>query len=407
MKEDSILIMKSLEDVKKEVLSKITQERVVEVSRELVKIPSETGHEKEVSLFLGNMLKGMGLEVKWPEKEKDRPNCVGILHGSTGKPKLQFSGHLDTVGPGDLKKWITGPYGGEVIGNKMYGRGVMDSKGGGTASVVVALEAIIKSGIKLKGDVSIVGTVGEEVGGDLGMIYMVENRIINPDICVYCVHSDMEIKAYFKGVLLTKLIVEGQTAHASTPEEGVNAIKGMLRILTELEDNRLPYKKHPLLGDNTLNFGWIKGGERYNVICDHCEAGIDMRFLPDQTAEGVLKYIEQVITKLKGKYPDLDARIEPFVIENGYEVKDKNDIALKLVKEAAKEITGDYPKVGGTVATGDLKAIFEKGGISAVGYGPGDLKRGNAHKENEFIEVDQLLNASKVYATIMLNCCYK
>ncbi len=398
--------MKSLEDVKKEVLSKITQERVVEVSRELVKIPSETGHEKEVSLYLGNMLKGMGLEVKWPEKEKDRPNCVGILHGSTGKPKLQFSGHLDTVGPGDLKKWITDPYGGEVIGNKMYGRGVMDSKGGGTASVVVALEAIIKSGIKLKGDVSIVGTVGEEVGGALGMVHMVENGIVNPDICIYCVHSDMEIKAYFKGVAHTKLIVEGQTAHGSTPEEGVNAIKGMLRILTELEDNRLSYKKHPILGDNTLNFGWIKGGEKYNVVCDHCEAGIDMRFLPDQTVEGVLKYIEQVITKLKVKYPELKARIEPFVSSGGYEIKDKNDIALKLVKEAAKEITGDYPKVGGTIATGDLKAIFEKGGIPAVGYGPGDLKRGNAHKENEFIEVDQLLDASKVYAAIMLNSCY-
>ena len=85
-----------------------------------------------------------------------------------------------------MKKWITNPYGGEVIGNKMYGRGVMDSKGGGTASVVVALEAIIKSGIKLKGDILIVGTVGEEVGGDLGMVYIVENRIVNPDICIYC-----------------------------------------------------------------------------------------------------------------------------------------------------------------------------------------------------------------------------
>jgi len=398
--------MKNLEDVKREALSKITKERVVEVSRELVKIPSETGNEKEVSLFLGNKLKEMGLEVKWPEKEKDRPNCIGILHGLTGKPKIQFSGHLDTVGPGDLKKWITDPYGGEVIGNKMYGRGAMDSKGGGTASVVVALEAIIKSGIKLKGDVSIVGTVGEEVGGDLGMAYMVENGIITPDICIYCVHSDMEIKAYFKGVNKVKLIVEGQTAHASTPEDGVNAINGMLRILTELEDNRFIYKKHPILGGDTLNFGWIKGGEEYNVVCDHCEAGIDMRFVPRKTSEDTpLKYIEKVITKLKVKYPELNAKIEPFTISYPHEVKE-DDIALKLVKEAAKEVTGEYPKVGGTISAGDLRSIFKKGGIPAIGYGPGDLKRGNAHKENEFIEVDQLLDASKVYATIMLNACY-
>ena len=75
------------------------------------------------------------------------------------------------------------------------------------------------------------------------------------------------------------------------------------------------------------------------------------------------------------------------------------------MREAAKEIRGEYPKIGGTIAAGDLAPIFKKGGIPGIGYGPGDLLRGNAHKENEFIEIDQLIDASKVYATIMLNTC--
>ena len=396
--------MKTLEEAKREVLSRITKERLVEVSRELVAIPSETGNEKEVSLFLGNKLKGMGFEVKWAEGMKDRPNCVAVLHGMTGKPKVQFSGHLDTVGPGDLNKWKTDPYGGDVIGNKMYGRGVMDSKGGGTASVVVAFEALKNSGIKLKGDVSIVGTVDEEVGGRLGMKYLMENNIINPDICIYCVHSDMEIKAYFKGLTQYKLTVRGQTAHGSTPQEGVNAINHCMKILAELESG-LPYKKHPVLGDHTVNFGWIHAGEKYNIVCDHCEAGIDMRLVPGQTWDQAVKYMEDVIARLKKQYPDLDASIEVIQDHNPVAVPE-DDVALRIVSEAAKEIRGEYPKIGGTIAAGDLAPIFKKGGIPGIGYGPGDLKRGNAHKENEFIEIDQLIDASKVYATIMLNTCY-
>ncbi len=396
--------MGTLEQVKKEVLSKITEERLLEVSRELVAINSETGNEKEVSVFLGNKLREMGLEVKWAEGEKDRPNCVGVLRGTTGNPKVQFSGHMDTVGPGDLSKWKTDPYGGEVIGDKIYGLGVMDSKGGGTASVVVAIEALIKSGVKLKGDISIVGTVDEEVGGRLGMQYLIKNGIIDPDICIYCVHSDMEIKAYFKGLTQYKLTVKGQTAHGSTPEEGVNAINGAIKILAELE-NGLPYEKHPVLGDHTVNFGWIRGGERYNVVCDHCEAGIDFRLVPGQTWQQAVKYMEDVIAKLKKKHPELDASIK--VIQDNDPVElTEDDAALKIVREAAKEIRGEYPKISGTIAAGDLAPIFRKGGIPGIGYGPGDLKRGNAHKENEFIEIDQLIDASKVYATIMLNTCY-
>jgi len=396
--------MKTLEEAKKDILSRITKDRLIEVSRELVAIPSETGNEKAVSHFMGNKLKEMGLDVKWAEGEKDRPNCIGILHGTTGKPNVQFSGHLDTVGPGDLNKWKTDPYGGAVIGNLIYGLGVMDSKGGGTASVIVALEALIASGIKLKGDISVVGTVDEEIGGRLGMHYLFGNGIVNPDLCIYCVHSDMEIKAYFKGLTQYKLTVRGQTAHGSTPKEGVNAINGAIKILAALESG-LPYQKHRVLGDHTVNYGWIKGGQKYNVVCDHCEAGIDMRLVPGQSWQMAVEHMEKVIADLKKKDPDLDASIEVIQDHDPVELSE-DDSALKIVSEAAKEIRGEYPKISGTIAAGDLAAIFKKGGTPAIGYGPGDLKRGNAHKENEFLEIDQLIDASKVYATIMLNTCY-
>ena len=182
------------------------------------------------------------------------------------------------------------------------------------------------------------GRVDADVGGRRGMFYLVENGIVDPDICIYCVHSDMEIKAYFKGLTQYKLTVKGQTAHGSTPKEGVNAINGAIKILAELESG-LPYEKHPVLGDHTVNFGWIRGGEKYNIVCDHCEAGIDMRLVPGQTWQKAVKYMEDVIANLKKKYPELDASIE--VIQNHLPIELKeDDVSLKIMREAAKEILG-------------------------------------------------------------------
>ncbi len=130
-----------------------------------------------------------------------------------------------------------------------------------------------------------------------------------------------------------------------------------------------------------------------------------MRLVPGQSWQQAVEFMETIIANLKKKYPELDASIEVIQDHDPVELPE-DDHALKIVREAAKEIRGEYPKISGTIAAGDLAAVFKKGGIPGIGYGPGDLKRGNAHKENEFLEIDQLIDASKVYAMLMLNLCY-
>jgi acetylornithine deacetylase/succinyl-diaminopimelate desuccinylase-like protein len=283
----------------------------------------------------------------------------------------------------------------------------MDSKGGGLASIIVALRAIQESGLRLKGNILVVGTVDEERGGRKGMQYLVNSGAINPDMVVYCVHSDMEIKAHFKGVAWLHWIVRGQSAHGSMPHKGVNAITRAMQIIAELEKTHgLPYEVHPILGHHTLNFGWISGGgenPRYNMVCDQCEFGIDMRLVPGQSTDYVEQYLQDLILNLQEDDPQFDASFSFYTRREPRAVREDEPI-LQIVKSAAAEVMGHPPIIGGTISTGDLTAILDKG-IPGIGFGPGDLERGNAHKQDEFIEVDQLLAATKTYALVMMEAC--
>ncbi|MDR7520613.1 MAG: M20 family metallopeptidase [Armatimonadota bacterium] len=387
---------------KKQVLENIREDDLIELSRALIRIPSETGNERECSEFLIGHLQGLGFEARGYEAEPGRPNAVGRWRGIGGGPTLMLSAHLDTVPPGDLSKWITDPYGGEVIDGKIYGRGSMDSKGGGIASAVIAVQAIQRAGLRLRGDVLIVGTVDEEVFGPAGMRYLVGRDILNPDLCLYCVHSDLEIKAYFKGALWTKLTVRGQTAHGSMPHRGINAITRAARFVSALDQRAIPYQKHPVLGDFTRNFGWIHAGpeRKYNMVADLCEVGVDMRLVPGQTPQGVFQEIQRLVDELRAADPQFDASLELILADDPAQVAEDAPI-LQAVRRAGREILGRDVPVGGTIATGDLGPIFRKG-KTGVGFGPGDLERGNAHKENEFLEIDQLVAASKIYALVVM-----
>lgn len=399
--------MSASQEIKDKVLANIREKDVIALSQKLVSIPSETGNEKAVSDFVVEYMRSeLGMDANGLEGVPDRPNAVGTLKGVGGGPTVQYSGHLDTVGPGDLSKWITDPYGGEVIDGKIYGRGAMDSKGGGIASTLTAIKAIQDAGVKLKGDILVVGTVDEEVGGQWGMGYLYRNKLVNPDICIYCVHSDMEIKAFFKGTLWTKWTVKGQTAHGSMPHKGVNAIVRACRIIDELESQGgVSYEPHPILGDHTVSFGWIEAGpdRKYNVVADECQFGVDMRLVLGQTTSQVIEELNGLIAKQKEKYPDLEASFEVLQPNEPAFVSEDEPVFQTLIK-AATEIRGEKPTIGGTIAAGDLAPIFAAGKVG-VGYGPGDLERGNAHKENEFLEIDQLLDATKVYALTMLDTC--
>ena len=157
------------------------QTDAVELLQALVREPSTQGNETGVQQVVIRKLEDLGLSVDvWdpPYDELARhpyfvasrdtyagsPNVVGVLKGTGGGRSLILNGHIDVVPAGDRSKWTDDPFSGAVKDGKVFGRGTTDMKGG-NVSMLLAMEALIRSGIRLKGDVIFHSVIEEETGG--------------------------------------------------------------------------------------------------------------------------------------------------------------------------------------------------------------------------------------------------
>src|SRR5262245_36318245 len=115
----------------------------------LVRIPSDTGHEKAAAEAIASWCGEAGLEVETHEVEPGRPNVVATWRGRRG-PHLLLTGHIDTVPVGE--GWTRDPYGANIAEGRLYGRGACDMKGG-LAAMLGAIIALRTRGHKPAGDV--------------------------------------------------------------------------------------------------------------------------------------------------------------------------------------------------------------------------------------------------------------
>ncbi len=140
-------------------LDLIKEERVVELTKTLVEIPSETGKEKEIGDWLIKYFEELGLsDIKRLPVEDAGDTVVAVLKGGDG-PKLMLNFHIDTFDA--FEGWDTDPFQGVEKDGRLYGLGAHDMKGG-AACALAALEAIMESGVELDGDLLISGTSDEE-----------------------------------------------------------------------------------------------------------------------------------------------------------------------------------------------------------------------------------------------------
>ncbi|RLB88645.1 MAG: acetylornithine deacetylase, partial [Deltaproteobacteria bacterium] len=171
-------------DREEEVLNLIEKKRnhIIDFLKELISFPSETGNEAEIQRFIAGRLETMGLTVDaWePDHEAlkkhpayvptdrdytDCPNVVGIYKGTGNGKSLLFNGHVDVIPEGPLDAWEHQPWSGDIVGDRLYGRGTSDMKSG-LAAMTMAMEFLMKAGIKLKGDVILEYVVDEEQTGN-------------------------------------------------------------------------------------------------------------------------------------------------------------------------------------------------------------------------------------------------
>jgi acetylornithine deacetylase/succinyl-diaminopimelate desuccinylase-like protein len=146
-----------------------------------------------------------------------RPSVIGRLPGAGDRPLLHFTGHYDVVPAGG--GWSVDPYGGEIRGGNLYGRGASDQKSG-IAAQIFALKALRKTGLPLAGTILSSATPDEETGGFAGLGYLVERGIVSRDNTDFCVITEClgvdSICLGHRGTLWLELETRGRQCHGST-----------------------------------------------------------------------------------------------------------------------------------------------------------------------------------------------
>lgn len=380
--------------------SAIKMDEVIALTRQLIKIPSENppGEEEAVSEFIAEKLKSIGLTVRFHEYKPNRPNVVGLLQGGKGKPILMFNGHTDTVPTGDKSLWTTDPFSADIRDGKIYGRGAADMKGA-LAAMISAAQAVVESSVKLKGTLIFSFVADEEVTG-FGTKNLID-RGYRADFAVVGEPTELKVQTAHKGVVGLKIKTKGRAAHASMPNEGVNAIYGMSKICLALKEKQygLMTKKHHLLGSPTINVGTIRGGLKTNMVPDHCEITVDRRLLPGESPENVKFEIDMLLDELKEHNPLLRVESEIINVAEPSETH-AHERVVKIAREAVKEIMKEDPGITGFIATCDMRFLVNQARIPTIILGPGNLRQ--AHTVDEYIETRQVLNGAKIYALIAL-----
>jgi acetylornithine deacetylase/succinyl-diaminopimelate desuccinylase family protein len=383
---------------------------LIELTRRLVQTPSENppGDERGVSGVVSERLEALGFNVDLVESEPRRVNTLGKLEGSGGGRNFLFNGHYDTVPIGDLDFWSVDPFGGLVKESRIYGRGSGDMKGA-IASAIIAAKALGEAEIGLKGDFMIHGVADEETFGRYGTRYLADNGYVSPGNVDMAVVGEGSMKderiharTAVRGRILVNLKVRGKSAHSSRPQDGVNAVLKMSRVLLAIDAHSFDFPPHQLLPAPTIAPGTvIKGGTKGNVIPELCEAISDVRIVPGMTVEGVLGEIQGIVDGLREDDPVLDVEISSPLNKPPSEIPASHEL-FQVADKAVRAVAGYELKPVGTSGSNDTSWLTTIAGIPAMAFGPGG---GGAHGADEWTSIDMLVDFAKIYGLMAIGIC--
>ncbi|MGZ6347383.1 MAG: M20 family metallopeptidase [Anaerolineales bacterium] len=390
----------------------VDDKEVINLTQALVQIPSvyrpndPEGNESRAAQYVYEYLLGLGLEVYIEEVVKGRPNVIGILDSGRPGKTLLFEGHTDVVTEGNRDAWSYDPFGAAIEGGRMYGRGTNDTKGNLSAAIA-AVHAIKKSNVNWKGKIILCIPCDEE-GMMIGIKHFIQQGWAKGvDGAIICEPEENQICITQKGAMRAVIRTYGKMAHGAMPLTGVNPNTRMAQFICELMTlERLEKQRvgeHRYLGwpsiTPTIILGPEKGEPQINVIPDHCMTTLDIRTVPGQEHNQLRIDMEQILGKLASNDPDFKASIE--VIESRpWTETSLDDPIVRASVESYRRVVGKNPVFNGVPGATD-GTFLHLAGIPIVTTGAGD--RHIPHQINEYINLAELVEASRIYAeTAML-----
>ncbi len=404
---------------------------LVSLTQELIRIPTVNPPGRDylaICVLLDKRLAAKGFETSRiraegaPGDSEDFPrwNVVARKEGARSGECVHFNSHIDVVEAGE--GWTQDPFGGALVDGRIYGRGACDMKGGLAASIIAA-EVFIDLVPDFEGAIEISGTADEESGGYGGVAYLAGLGLFSPERVQHVIIPEPlqkdRICLGHRGGWWAEIETKGEIAHGSMPFLGDCAVRHMGAVLDAFETGLYPalagrHTEMPVVPEgarvSTMNINSIHGGqaeipESSNALPSHCVPDscrivIDRRYLMEETREGVRREIETLLEDLKANRARFDYSLKELNHVTP-SMTDRDAPVVTTVAGAIADVLGKGPEYVASPGSYDQKHIDRIGKLkNCIAYGPGLLEL--AHKPDEFVGVDDMIDSAKVMAFSLL-----
>ncbi len=380
----------------------------------LVQVPTDTppGNNAPHAERTAELLKGFGFEAEKhavpPQVLKDYgleaiTNLIVRRRYGDGRT-VALNAHGDVVPPGE--GWTHGPYSGDVVDGKLYGRAAAVSKSD-FATYTFATRALESLGATLNGAVELHFTYDEEFGGEMGPGWLLKNKLTKPDLLLAAGFSYQVVTAH-NGCLQMEVTVHGKMAHAAIPDTGVDALQGAVAILNALYAQNALYKKVtskvPGITHPYLNVGRIEGGTNTNVVPGKVVLKLDRRMIPEEKPAEVEATIRQVIADAAASFPGITVDIKRLLLANALQPQSGNKPLVDALQKHGEAGFGETIPTSGTPRYTDVGLYGEAGVPAAIyGAGPRTVFESNAKRSDEHLVLEDLRKATKVVARALFD----
>lgn len=354
-----------------------------------------------------------------------RWNIVARHEGRHPGECVHFNSHTDVVAVGD--GWTVDPFAGQIKDGRIYGRGACDMKGGLAASIIAA-EAFLSVFPDYAGAVEISGTADEETGGFGGVAWLAEQGYFDPSRVQHVIIPEPlnkdRICLGHRGVWWAEIETYGRIAHGSMPFLGDCAVRHMGAVMEEFENTLFPalserVTEHPVVPDgarhSTMNINSVHGGleeasEDYTgmpaaLVPDRCRMVIDRRFLMEESLDEVRTEVHSVLHRVQASRSKFRYDIKELFSVLPV-ATDKSAPVVAAVADAITAEMGQAPEYVLSPGTYDQKHIDRIGRLkNCIAYGPGILDL--AHQPDEYVEIQDMLDATKVMARTLVDLLTK
>jgi len=401
------------------ILAEIREEEILAMCCDVINIPSPTGDEFAMACYMKQALANLDPNVSWQEIEEGRANVIARWRGTGGGKNLMFNGHMDTSNTG-REAFLPG------IGYKpkavvrdgyIYGLGIYNMKGA-LVCYTHAVKALVRSGLKLKGDVIIAAVVGEIErsqweefrgkdyrGYGAGSHYLVNHGVL-PDMCILGEPTDMRIVLEHFGSLWVRISCVGIYVHTAFSEgrEEMNSIRRMHVLMDRIFKWIANWEKNASHGGKKaiVNLGCIRGGHpwRASRTPEKTELFLDVRVPPTIPMSEARRNLQQMFLELERNHPDWGLEFETYVSVPGARISEEHEM-IKAIESSHEYVTGRRPEREVVTWCSDA-SVLSRYGIETVNYGPSS---GPRDVEGEKVAIQTLVEVTKVYALVAADLC--